>query len=276
MQDLRLILFIIGTIFIIGLLIHGLWTSRKERSSIFRDKPLKRMRNRQNKKSSEEMPGYPDDGVGKVRIYPANPEEQTDTDLASLSPLQYPLPYAPLNTNDHDENQTSDASQPAAKPGSSDTSQRPSPDNRNENPQQPPAIIILNVAAHTGHSFQGAPLLNSILQAGFIFGEMNIFHRHLTTDGNGPILFSLANMIKPGIFEPEQMNGFTTPGVTLFMQIPGYGDAVQNFKLMLQSAQQLAEELGGIVQDDQRHLITPEKLSEYQNRVRSVKTTHDV
>ncbi|CAH1543372.1 Cell division protein ZipA [Vibrio rotiferianus] len=134
-------------------------------------------------------------------------------------------------------------------------------------PEPEMQVIILNVHCAGEDPFVGTKLFDSLQQNGLIYGEMNIFHRHVDLSGNGKVLFSVANMMHPGTLEHGDPAEFTTKGISFFMTLPCYGEADQNFNLMLRIAQQVADDMGGNVLDDQRNLMTPDRLASYRRQI---------
>ncbi|UNH41429.1 cell division protein ZipA [Moellerella wisconsensis] len=332
MQDLRLILVVVGAIAIVALLLHGLWTSRKERSKLFRNRPIKRRKQEDQQLSSE------DEQDSALFVEPQQKREQPAPQVQAQEPIQQRVETTelpPMTATQHEPMQerelvqpqpveplqpqptagvaieptvnvetapqapsapveqrqaeqpiepteqpakvhsvesvpetTAKASQPA-QPSAQVANEKTTESQDNQAASSKETVLVLHVAAHQGQMLDGEVLLQSILQAGFQFGEMRIFHRHVSPSGTGPVLFSMANMVKPGSFDPETMANFATPGVTMFLMVPSYGDAVQNFKLMLQAAQRIASDVGGIVLDDERKLLTPQKIEVYQARIRN-------
>jgi cell division protein ZipA len=264
MQNLRLILLIVGAIAIVVLLIHGFWSSRKERSAIFDGTSKRHPDLSTDIINKESIQSSPKEEIREPQIH-LEPQLNFAEPQEEPSPIQMDLLYDP-NAAAAEAGQSSvDATEPAP---AQEVPAQPAP--AAEPAPSKEIVLVLHITTHDNSLLNGEALLQSVLQSGFQFGEMNIFHRHVNPAGSGPVLFSLVNMVKPGTFEPENMTNFTTPGVSIFMMVPCYGDAAQNFKLMLQSAQRIADDVGGIVLDDERHMLTPQKLESYKMRIREV------
>ena len=138
-----------------------------------------------------------------------------------------------------------------------------------EQPQQEPEeVLIINIMAPRGQMFNGAQLLDALLKCGMRYGDMNIFHRYSDTKGEGTLLFSMANMVKPGIFDLDTMDQFETPGVSLFMTLPLNADSMQSFDLMVDTAQTIAEKLDGELKDEQRSVMTRQTIEHSRQRIR--------
>ncbi|RCU50305.1 cell division protein ZipA [Corallincola luteus] len=321
MEGFRIILIIIGAIAIGAILIHGLWSIRKQNSNHrIHQGDVGVPDVASGAESSSVSDGFDQDGIGKVRVLGSADDESIQqqsipTDAALQSDVEqrvepgiavsgagnagfteasikaekvepsFTVPKvsseptsAPELTEQVDlfaepveevaeikpESQPSSAA--IDKPAANEAAQAPAADD--EPLGEPQDVLVLNVVAGPSGTLEGAVMLPCLLTLGLKFGEMSIFHRHQSPAGTGPILFSLANMVKPGTFDPESMESFNTQGISLFMTLPCYGEAQKNFGLMLKAAEQLAAEMRGQVLDDQRNVLTKQKIQHYQERIR--------
>ncbi|MGD8176705.1 cell division protein ZipA [Marinimicrobium sp. ARAG 43.8] len=136
---------------------------------------------------------------------------------------------------------------------------------------QPEEVLVINVMAPAGEQFRGDALLDAVIDAGLRFGDMNIFHRYERPRGGGAILFSLANMVKPGVFDLDAMDNFTTPGISLFMTLPLERAVelanVDVFEEMLEAARSIGQALGGELKDENRSVLTRQTQEHCRQRI---------
>lgn len=132
---------------------------------------------------------------------------------------------------------------------------------------EPEEVLIINIMAPKGDVFKGADLLDIVLKCGLRYGSMDIFHRYSDTKGEGALLFSMANMVRPGTFDLDAMDEFTTPGISLFMTLPIDADSMQSFDLMVETAQAISQTLGGELKDEQRSAMTRQTVEHCRQRI---------
>lgn len=375
MQELRYILVALGGIAIAALLIHGLWSNRKNRQAPIKEKPLGRMESKSRDRDSD---AFDSDGIGQVRVVSGSrraepklrsdeahqPEprraatvpafdEDEDDDLPppvvrkpaprpvtpppvyeeedeyeepsaepveevpaapvrkpaqvirrtpvhrsrpQREPMMQPLDDEPLVEPAYAQAPTFGAREPAPQQQARYAQPAPAyeePDYDDEPAyeepvqvaepvqEQPPVekiwqdVYVINLMARPGHDLQGATLLSSLLALGFKFGEMDIFHRHEDLNGKGEVLFSMINMVKPGTFNPYRMEQFSTPGVSLFMQLPLRSNAAFAFEHMLQAADQLASDLDAMLTDASRSPLSDDDIARYRHELAAYEASRD-
>ena len=129
-------------------------------------------------------------------------------------------------------------------------------------------VLLINVTAKQGNKIQGGELLGGLFNCGLHFGSMNIFHRFSHANGDGALMFSMANMVNPGVFDLGSINDFETPGVTFFLTLPGPKNSMTAFDLMLDTVRRLARILNAELRDEKQNPLSPEIIDEYRRRVR--------
>lgn len=219
-----------------------------------------------------------DEGVGEVRIIARNDDVSLYADESSLAQHRDEKPQPEPDVAADTVNAAVDDVQvsgiavaepvvgPAAEPPAEAEESAPEEVEHDAEADLAEAVLILNIMARDGSTLSGDTINSVALANKLIFGDMNIYHR--LDDQNQP-LFSMINMVKPGSFDPATIHELKTPGVSLFLQLPGPENATKAFQDMLRTAYHMSETLEARLCDHRRQPLTESVVEKYRNTAAS-------
>lgn len=136
-------------------------------------------------------------------------------------------------------------------------------------------IVTLFVCAAEGEMLRGSDIVVAAEKTGLIYGHLGIFHSLIPGKPElGPI-FSVASMVKPGHFDMRRIQELRTPGLTLFMALPGPMRALDAWDSMFPIANRLGELLGAQVLDDHRNALGRQRIQYLRDELRAYDREQD-
>ncbi|MGV6393953.1 cell division protein ZipA [Pseudomonas caspiana] len=263
---LREWLIVIGIIVIAGILFDGWRRMRGGKGK------LKFRLDRSFSNLPDDDEGSSAEVLGPPRVLDTHKEPQLDeADLPSMSASPRDSKRSKKRKDEPQQGDLNlDLDGPSLFTGNDDDFQDEKPKQRiTEDKDLPPVeeVLVISVICRDESGFKGPALLQNILESGLRFGEMDIFHRHESMAGNGEVLFSMANAVKPGVFDLDDIDHFSTRAVSFFLGLPGPRHPKQAFDVMVAAARKLAHELNGELKDDQRSVMTAQTIEHYRQRI---------
>jgi cell division protein ZipA len=136
-------------------------------------------------------------------------------------------------------------------------------------------IVTLYLAARAGEVLHGPDIVVACEKAGLSYGHMGIFHRLDDHHPERGPIFSLANLVKPGSFDMARLGEIRTPGVSLFMTLPGPLNALDAWETMLPAAQRMAELLDAVLLDEERNALGRQRIAHLREEMRGYDRKRD-
>lgn len=133
-------------------------------------------------------------------------------------------------------------------------------------------LLVLHVRAKAEKKFAGAEILRIAEQTALERTAGGFFQRRAPAggaDSDGPPLFYLANMFSPGVFKWDEMDSFSTSGLSVFAQLPGALQPLETFDELLKCARLFAAKLQGVVLDESRSDLTAQTIQHIKEELQN-------
>lgn len=129
-------------------------------------------------------------------------------------------------------------------------------------------LAIINICGDGGRQFSGSEVLRAVEGSGMRYGKMKVFHG--PDDSSGEPLYSVANMVKPGVFELDKMGDFSTPGLSMFMSVPRCPNPGDVFSRMAYVAGKITTHLGGVMLDQENNPLNERAIQRIRRQVQEI------
>ena len=129
-------------------------------------------------------------------------------------------------------------------------------------------LVVLTLITPGEHDLAGATIREALTAFDLRPDDRGMFHHYGNRRGppHEPV-FSVANVLEPGVFDLARMDELATPGLCLFLRRPGPLSATVAFDLMLDVGSRLSRALGAVLCDDQRCRLTVQATQALRERV---------
>ncbi|MFC1630408.1 cell division protein ZipA C-terminal FtsZ-binding domain-containing protein [Pseudomonadota bacterium] len=117
-------------------------------------------------------------------------------------------------------------------------------------------IPVVSIVARSEHGLTMTAIHRESEKLGLAYGEDHIYHRiRKNADNQTDVLFSMANMFKPGDL-PKHDVDLHTSGLTFFMRLSTVSKPVDVYKDMIETATTMAKRLNCILVDQETRPVT--------------------
>ena len=142
-------------------------------------------------------------------------------------------------------------------------------------PRPPPAeddgrelLIVLTILTADERDIPGSVVREALAAFDLRPDEQGMFHHYGNRRGTASApVFSVANVLEPGMFDLAAMDELSTPGLCMFMRRPGPFPASVAFDLMMDVGTRLSRALEATLCDDQRCRMTVQATQALRERV---------
>ncbi len=125
-------------------------------------------------------------------------------------------------------------------------------------------IVTLFLHAKDGQQFDWHLIQSAADQVGLEFGKDNLYYRFKGFGEGKELIFMVANMLKPGIFQPDMR----TTGLVLIMTLPGVMSALDMWDSMFPVGERIAKLLGGKLTDENHHIFSRQRIAAMRDEMR--------